>query len=107
MRLRWWRWWRAPDARRHGHARGDDREHSARGILCTRFWYIRGVDQRAILFTGLTRDGTFLIENGKVTRPIKNMRWNESPIFVLNNLEMLGRPERVSSGESGSAGARR
>jgi predicted Zn-dependent protease len=76
-----------------------------RAILCTRFWYIRGVDQRTILFTGLTRDGTFLIENGKVTRPIKNMRWNESPIFVLNNLEMLGRPERVSSSESGSAGA--
>jgi len=76
-----------------------------RGILCTRFWYIRGVDQRTILFTGLTRDGTFLIENGKVTRPIKNMRWNESPIFVLNNLEMLGRPERVSSSESGSTGA--
>ncbi|MEK7403250.1 MAG: TldD/PmbA family protein [Gemmatimonadota bacterium] len=76
-----------------------------RGILCTRFWYIRGVDQRTILFTGLTRDGTFLIENGKVTRPIKNMRWNESPIFLLNNLEMLGRPERVSASESGSAGA--
>ena len=75
-----------------------------RGILCTRFWYIRGVDQRTILFTGLTRDGTFLVENGKITRPVKNMRWNESPIFVLNNLEMLGRPERVSSSESGSAG---
>jgi hypothetical protein len=60
---------------------------------------------RTIPFAGLTRDGTFLIENGKVTRPIKNMRWNESPIFVLNNLEMLGRPERVSSSESGSAGA--
>jgi predicted Zn-dependent protease len=75
-----------------------------RGILCTRFWYIRGVDQRTILFTGLTRDGTFLIENGRITRPVKNMRWNESPIFVLNNLEMLGRAERVSSSESGSAG---
>ena len=75
-----------------------------RGILCTRFWYIRGVDQRTILFTGLTRDGTFLVENGRITRAIKNMRWNESPIFVLNNLEMLGRPVRVSSSESGSAG---
>jgi predicted Zn-dependent protease len=75
-----------------------------RGILCTRFWYIRGVDQRTILFTGLTRDGTFLIEKGKVTRPVKNMRWNESPIFLLNNLEMLGRAERVNSSESGSAG---
>ena len=76
-----------------------------RGILCTRFWYIRGVDQRTVLFTGLTRDGTFLIENGKITRPVKNLRWNESPVFVLNNLEMLGRPERVISNEAGSAGA--
>ena len=73
-----------------------------RGILCTRFWYIRGLDPRTIMFTGLTRDGTFLIEDGKIKAPIKNMRWNESPIFVLNNLEMLGRPERVSASESGS-----
>jgi predicted Zn-dependent protease len=76
-----------------------------RGILCTRFWYIRGVDQRTVLYTGLTRDGTFLIENGKVTRPVKNLRWNESPVFVLNNLEMIGRAERVISNEAGSAGA--
>ncbi|HEU4997069.1 MAG TPA: TldD/PmbA family protein [Gemmatimonadaceae bacterium] len=75
-----------------------------RGILCTRFWYIRPVDQRTILYTGLTRDGTFLIEKGKITRPVKNMRWNESPIFLLNNLEMLGRPERINASESGSAG---
>jgi len=75
-----------------------------RGILCTRFWYIRAVDQRTILYTGLTRDGTFLIEKGKITRPVKNLRWNESPIFLLNNLEMLGRAERVNSSESGSAG---
>jgi predicted Zn-dependent protease len=75
-----------------------------RGILVTRLWYIRGVDPRTILFTGLTRDGTFLIENGRVTRPIKNLRWNESPIFMLNNLEMMGRPERVSASESGGPG---
>jgi predicted Zn-dependent protease len=75
-----------------------------RGILWTRFWYIRGVDQRTVLFTGLTRDGTFLIENGKITRPVKNLRWNESPVFVLNNLEMLGRPERVISNEANAAG---
>jgi predicted Zn-dependent protease len=75
-----------------------------RGILVTRFWYIRPVDPRTILYTGLTRDGTFLIENGRVTRPIKNLRFNESPIFLLNNLEALGRPERVSSSESGSVG---
>lgn len=75
-----------------------------RGILVTRFWYIRGVDPRTILFTGLTRDGTFLIENGKITRPIKNLRYNESPIFMLNNLQMVGRPERVSGSESGGPG---
>jgi predicted Zn-dependent protease len=72
-----------------------------RGILVTRFWYIRPVDPRTILYTGLTRDGTFLIENGRVTRSIKNMRWNESPIFLLNNVESLGRPVRVNSDESG------
>ncbi|MDH5234716.1 MAG: TldD/PmbA family protein [Gemmatimonadota bacterium] len=77
---------------------------TARGILVTRFWYIRGVDPRTILYTGLTRDGTFLIENGKVTRPVKNLRYNESPIFMLNNLEMMGRPERASASESGGPG---
>jgi len=69
-----------------------------RGILVTRFWYIRFLDQRTVMLTGLTRDGTFLIENGKVTRSIKNLRWNESPLFMLNKLEELGRAERVSSG---------
>ena len=69
-----------------------------RGILVTRFWYIRFLDQRTVLLTGLTRDGTFLIENGKVTRSLKNFRWNESPLFMINKLEALGRPERTSSG---------
>jgi predicted Zn-dependent protease len=71
-----------------------------RGLLVTRFWYIRGVDPRTILFTGLSRDGTFLIENGRITHPVKNLRWNESPIFMLNNVEMMGRPVRVSPSES-------
>jgi predicted Zn-dependent protease len=71
-----------------------------RGLLLTRFWYIRGVDPRTILFTGLTRDGTFLIENGEISHPVKNFRWNESPIFMLNNIEMMGEPVRISSGES-------
>ncbi|CAN5222124.1 TldD/PmbA family protein [soil metagenome] len=72
-----------------------------RGLLVTRLWYIRSVDPRTILFTGLTRDGTFLIENGRITGAVKNLRWNESPIFLLNNLEMLGQPTRVSASESG------
>jgi predicted Zn-dependent protease len=75
-----------------------------RGILVTRFWYIRPVDPRTILYTGLTRDGTFLIERGKVTKAIKNLRFNESPVFLLNNIEALGAPVRVSASESGSAG---
>ena len=75
-----------------------------RGLLVTRFWYIRPVDPRTILFTGLTRDGTFLIENGRVTRPVKNLRYNESPIFMLNNLQAMGRPERVSASEAGGPG---
>ncbi len=72
-----------------------------RGILVTRLWYLRQVDPRTILNTGLTRDGTFLIENGKITKAIKNMRFNESPLFMLNNLEMLGRAERVAGTEAG------
>jgi predicted Zn-dependent protease len=69
-----------------------------RGILVTRFWYIRFLDQRTVMVTGLTRDGTFLIENGKITRPLKNFRWNESPLFMLNKIEEIGRAERVEAG---------
>jgi predicted Zn-dependent protease len=76
-----------------------------RGLLVTRLWYIRPVDPRTILYTGLTRDGTFLIERGKVTRAVKNLRWNESPVFMLNNVEAMGRPVRVSASEDGSPGA--
>ncbi|MEO8334170.1 MAG: metallopeptidase TldD-related protein [bacterium] len=72
-----------------------------RGILVTRLWYLRQVDPRTVLYTGLTRDGTFLIEDGKVTKAVKNLRFNESPLFMLNNLEMLGRAERVAGTESG------
>ncbi len=79
-------------------------KNTERGILVTRFWYIRGVDPRTILFTGLTRDGTFLVENGKVTRPVRNFRFNESPIFFLNNLEALGPVVRINSSENLSAG---
>ncbi len=75
-----------------------------RGLLVTRFWYIRPVDPRTILYTGLTRDGTFLIENGKVTKPVKNFRYNESPIFFLNNLEALGPAVRVNASENLGAG---
>ncbi len=67
-----------------------------KGILVTRFWYIRSVDPQTLLYTGLTRDGTFYIENGKIKFPVKNFRFNESPIIMLNNLESLGKQVRVN-----------
>lgn len=70
-----------------------------KGVLVTRFWYIRPVDPQTLLYTGLTRDGTFYIENGKIKHPIKNFRFNESPIIMLNNLETLGKQEHVVTSE--------
>ncbi|MBX2965885.1 MAG: TldD/PmbA family protein [Cyclobacteriaceae bacterium] len=74
-----------------------------KGVLVTRFWYIRAVDPQTLLYTGLTRDGTFYIENGKIKHPIKNFRFNESPIIMLNNLETLGRQQRVGGGFGGAS----
>jgi predicted Zn-dependent protease len=70
----------------------------ARGILVTHFFYIRSLDPRTVLQTGLTRDGTFLIENGKITRSLRNFRWNESPLLMLNRLEDIGRPVVTTTG---------
>jgi predicted Zn-dependent protease len=67
-----------------------------KGVLVTRTWYIRTVDPQTLLYTGLTRDGTFYIEDGKIKFPVKNFRFNESPVIMLNNLEALGRPERIN-----------
>lgn len=71
-----------------------------RGILVSRLWYIRMVDPQTLLLTGLTRDGTFYIENGQIKFPVKNLRFNESPVIMLNNVETLGKPERSISVES-------
>jgi predicted Zn-dependent protease len=79
-----------------GDASLDDLIKSTKkGILVTRLWYIRSVDPQTLLYTGLTRDGTFYIENGKIKYPVKNFRFNESPIIMLNNLETLGQQVRV------------
>lgn len=71
-----------------------------RGILVTRTWYIRMVDPQTVLLTGLTRDGTFYIENGELRYPVKNFRFNESPVIMLNNIDDLGRPVRVAGNNS-------
>ncbi|MDJ1502139.1 TldD/PmbA family protein [Xanthocytophaga agilis] len=67
-----------------------------KGILVTRFWYIRSVDPQTLLYTGLTRDGTFYIENGQIKYPVKNFRFNESPVIMLNNLDAMGKAQRVN-----------
>lgn len=71
-----------------------------KGILVTRTWYIRMVDPQTVLLTGLTRDGTFYVEDGEIKYPIKNFRFNESPVIMLNNIEELGKPVRVGDDES-------
>ena len=68
---------------------------TAKGILVTRLYYIRAVDPQTLLYTGLTRDGTFYIENGQIKFPVKNFRFNESPVIMLNNLEAVGKAVRL------------
>lgn len=63
-----------------------------RGLLVTRFSGINVLDPTSLLSTGHTRDGLWLIENGKISRPIKNFRFTDSPLFVLNSVESLGKP---------------
>ncbi len=72
-----------------------------RALLITRFWYIRPVNPQTMLLTGLTRDGVFYIEKGKVQYPVRNFRFNESPIEVLKQVELLGQAKRVVSSEQG------
>ena len=73
-----------------------------RGVLITRFWYIRGLNPRIISYTGLTRDGTFLIEDGRISRPVTNFRFNQSLVEMLQNLEMVGPSVRVAASENSS-----
>jgi predicted Zn-dependent protease len=76
-----------------------------RGLIISRFWYIRSTDPRTASLTGLTRDGVWFVENGKVQYPVKNFRFNQSIIQMLapGNVEMIGAPERVGGSESGGA----
>jgi predicted Zn-dependent protease len=71
-----------------------------RGILITRLWYIREVDPYEKILTGMTRDGTFLIENGTVKHGIRNFRFNQSLIEMLSNVEAMSIAVRASGEES-------
>jgi predicted Zn-dependent protease len=62
------------------------------GILVTRFWYVRMVEPRSLLLTGVTRDGTFLIEGGEIVAPVANMRFNVSLLDLLNHVQAMGEP---------------
>jgi predicted Zn-dependent protease len=61
----------------------------------TRFSDVRVLDGLTLMCSGTTRDGLWLVENGRITQPIKNFRFNESPMFIFNNVESLGVPQRV------------
>ena len=69
-----------------------------RAVLVTRFWYVRSLDPRTLLYTGLTRDGTFWVENGRIQYPVNNFRWNDSPLQAFRRVDALTRPMRVSTG---------
>jgi PmbA protein len=71
-----------------------------RGVLVTRFWYIREVDPYEKIVTGMTRDGTFLVENGKVQRGLRNFRFNQSLIHMLSGVEAMSVPLRSCGEES-------
>src|SRR5476649_2731940 len=72
-----------------------------RGLLITHFWYIRNVNPQTLQQTGLTRDGVFLIENGKITQPVMNFRFLESPVRLLKKTKRLGPAVRVRGLEGG------
>ncbi len=72
-------------------------ERTERGLIVTRFSGVTEVDRRSLLHTGYTRDGLWLIERGKISKPAKNMRFTESPLHTLNNIVELGVPQRVFS----------
>jgi predicted Zn-dependent protease len=81
---------------------------TARGLLVTFFWYIRGVPSsdpnQQLLNTGMTRDGLFLIEKGEIVGPVQNFRWNMSPLVGYNNLTLVGKPVPIHTGESYDGG---
>jgi predicted Zn-dependent protease len=71
-----------------------------RGILVTRLWYIRDVDPYEKVLTGMTRDGTFLVQNGKVAGGVRNFRFNQGVLEMLSNVEMMGPAVRAAGEES-------
>ena len=87
-----------------GNATKDDMIASTeRGIWVSRFWYTRPVHPLAVVLTGMTRDGTFLIENGKIVRPVRNLRFTQSYLEAMNRVELIGRESRLLPSFVGSS----
>ncbi len=75
-----------------------------RGLYVTRFHYTRPVEPTQVVVTGMTRDGTFLIENGKIAYPVKNLRFTQSYLEALNQVDMIGKELRLLAGMGGIGG---
>lgn len=75
-----------------------------RAVLVTSLWYIRSVDPRTLLLTGLTRDGVFWIEKGAIAHPIANLRWNDSPLALFRSAEALTASVRTASRDTDASG---
>ena len=76
-------------------------QNTHRGILVTNFWYIRPVNPTDLTLTGMTRDGTFLIEGGQITKALRNFRFHDSPLRVFNQVETFTTPHEATSSETG------
>ncbi|MEA2637184.1 MAG: PmbA protein [Chloroflexota bacterium] len=74
----------------------------SRGLYVTRFWYVRDVHPLRTMITGMTREGTFLIENGRITRPVKDLRFTQSIVEALANVVQISRERRLELGEGAS-----
>jgi predicted Zn-dependent protease len=77
--------------------------HTDRALLVTRFWYIRAVNPREALYTGLTRDGVWLVEKGKIVHPVNNFRFNDGPLNLLKNVDAMS--ASVAAGSGGFSGS--
>ena len=79
------------------HSTQDLIASTKRGLLISRFWYIRTVDQKRAIVTGMTRDGTFLIENGKIAGGVRNLRFNQSIVEALGSVNFSNEQRRTGS----------
>ncbi|MGE0467817.1 MAG: TldD/PmbA family protein [Nitrospira sp.] len=83
------------------HSIQDLIKSTQRAILVTNFWYIRPVNLRNLMLTGMTRDGTFLIENGEIVSAVKNFRFHESPLHVFQHIDLWTAPMEAVNSETG------